>query len=81
MSKAILSWDLNNPDELMDFNACLKAKDMTTVLFELIYNTKKDIMWEAERYNLDAYDAVLLVYKRMHELVEEYNIDIDKLTL
>ena len=81
MSKAILSWDLTDPDELMDFNACLKAKDLAMVLWQFMRNSRKEIEWKVENdIRIDRFDAVDMVYDHMSVILDEYSIDLDKLT-
>lgn len=81
MSKAILSWDLTDPDELMDFNACIKARDLATVLWQFMRNSRKEIEWKVENENrLDRFDSVDIVYDKMSNLLDEYNINLDELT-
>ena len=81
MSKAILSWDLTDPDELMDFNSCLKAKSLAMVLWEFMRNTRKEVEWKVENdVRLDRFDAIDIVYDKMSMLLDEHDIDLDKLT-
>ena len=39
--KAILEFDLNDPDDRMEHLRCVKATDMALVLWEITYNQKK----------------------------------------
>lgn len=80
MSKAILSWDLKDPDELIDFNRCLKAKDMASVLWEFMRNTRKEIEWKIETdARLDKFDAIDIIYDKMNALLDIDNINIDEI--
>lgn len=73
--KAILEFDLDNPEDLKAYNRTNKATDMAIVLFELIYNTNKNILNKEtplERH-------LECVFEEINRLCEEYNIVIDEL--
>ena len=56
-----------------------KSLDMTLALFQITHNTKKSIMYELENKDLKDWEAVDLVFDRIYEILEEYNINIDEL--
>jgi hypothetical protein len=81
--KAILEFNL--PEDNTEYLATVKAMDMVNFIFELIYNSKKQCIHNAEQNNknfdeLDFYDGVDLVYDKIYELLEYHNISIDELT-
>ena len=80
MAKAILEFDLNDPDDNMAHLRCVKSLDMAIVLFQLTSNLKKQIMHEIDHRELKDWEAVHLVFERIHELVNEHGINIDELT-
>ena len=80
MAKAILEFDLNDPDDNMAHLRCVKSLDMALVLFQLTTNLRKQIMYEIEHRELKDWEAVHLVFERIHELVNEHGINIDELT-
>lgn len=84
MAKAILEFDLDEPDDVMAFKRANKALDMTCVLFELQNNFRKKCMRELEAkeefgLKLDAYMGVELVLESLHALLQEYKIDTDEI--
>jgi 3-isopropylmalate dehydratase small subunit len=84
MAKAILEFDLSEPDDRMAFKRANKALDMTLVLFEIQNNFRKKCMRELEAkeefgLKLDAYWGADLVLERLHALLQEYNIDTDEI--
>ena len=79
MAKAIIKYNLSDPDDLMDFKRACKANHMSFALFELLYNTKKGIGYEMEGKEMDKYDALELVFERIHEIMREHNIKIDEI--
>ena len=89
MSKAILKFDLSDPDDHMDFKRVTKANDMAFALFDIFRNTKKGLEWdisakiEEARKNgeeFNAFDALELIYETLHEKLYDNNINIDELT-
>jgi hypothetical protein len=79
MAKAILEYDLNDPDDQMAHLRAVKSLDMALVLWEMAYNVKKRIQSQAETENLDAYDAVDRVFEKLWEELNEHGIKLDDL--
>ena len=84
MAKAILEFDLNDPDDAIAFKRANKALDMACVLFEIQNNFRKKCMRELEAkeefgLKLEAYDGVQLVLENLHTLLQEHNIDTDEI--
>ena len=77
--KAQLNFDLENLDDEMEIKRCLKATDMALVLWELIHNSKKSLEWKMESDTISRYDALDMVFERITELLEEHDINVDKL--
>jgi hypothetical protein len=86
MAKATLTFDLSDSDDVMEHLRCVKSTDMALALWEIIYNSKKSLKHEmsASEFNkdkkeLDAYEAIDLVYKRIYEILDEHDIVVSKL--
>ena len=79
MAKAILEFDLNDPDDIMAHLRAVKSLDITLVLWEMAYNTKKSIHNQIEFDKLDAYDAVNKVFEKFHEEMNDRGINLDEL--
>ena len=84
MAKAILEFNLDDPDDRMAFNRANKALDMTCVLFEIQNNFRKKCMRELDAKEefgpkLSAYTGADLVLENLHALLQEYNIDTDEI--
>jgi len=77
--KAQLNFDLENLDDEMEIKRCLKSTEMALVLWELVHNSKKSLEWKMEADTINRYDALDMVFERISELLEEYDINIDKL--
>ena len=48
MAKGKLEFDLNDFDDRMSFERCVKSTDMVMVLWEILHNTKKSLYWKFE---------------------------------
>jgi hypothetical protein len=88
MSKAILKFDLNDPDDKSEFKRVNKANDMAFALFEITRNTRKGLEYEIESKlehakssgeEFDHYDVLYMVFERISEELGSHNIDIDDL--
>lgn len=77
--KAILEFDLTDPDDRTDHMIAVHANDMLSVLWELLYNSKKDLEWKIESENLNAYDTLDKVYEKLADLLDEHSLNIDSL--
>jgi hypothetical protein len=77
--KAQLHFDLEDTDDEMEIKRCLKSTDMALVLWELVHNSKKSLEWKMEADTINRYDALDMVFERINELLEEYDINVDKL--
>jgi hypothetical protein len=79
MAKATLEFDLNDFDDKMEHLRAIKSTDMASFIFQLVSNTKKSIMFELENKDMKDWEAVNLVFERIHNLLDEYDINIDEL--
>lgn len=88
MSKAILKFDLSDPDDLQDFKRAIKANDMAFALFDIFRNMKKSMEWDIEAKMseakdkdevFDAFDTLDLIYDTMYQKLEDNNININEL--
>jgi hypothetical protein len=79
--KAVLEFDLNDPDDRMAHLRAIKSLDMTIALFEIQANLKKrcERIAESKEGDLDVYDGIELVFQHISELMYENGIIIDDL--
>lgn len=79
--KAVLEFDLNDPDDRMAHLRAIKSLDMTIALFEIQANLKKrcERIAESKEGNLDVYDGIELVFQHISELMYDNGIIIDDL--
>ena len=79
MAKAILEFDLNDPEDKQAHLRAIKALDMAGALWDITHNTKKNLEWDIEDKNLDKYEVVDLVFEKIFSILDEHDIDTDKL--
>jgi hypothetical protein len=80
--KGTLEFNLDDYDDIIKFKRYNKADDMAFALFEFLYNSKKNIEYKIDADNtITPYDVLDLVYKRMYELLDERNVDIDEILI
>jgi hypothetical protein len=71
--KAILKFDLDNPEDKIDHLRCVHSTDMAMFIWELKHNFWRKWKHDETDFNLDNYKDAL------YELMQEYNINIDNL--
>ena len=79
MAKATLEYDLSDPDDVMEHKRAVKSLDMAMALWDIVHNTKKGLEWSMEGKEIDKYDALELVYEKIHEILNNHNIITDEL--
>jgi hypothetical protein len=79
MAKAILEYDLNDPEDAQAHLRAVKSLDMALVLWELVYNTKKGMEYEVEFNKLDAYSIIDKVFEKLHDELRDHGINLDEL--
>jgi hypothetical protein len=79
MAKAILEYDLNDFDDKLAHFRAVKSLDMGLALWDIVHNTKKGLEWAMEGKELDKYDALEMVFEKIHEILQEHNIDTEEL--
>ena len=77
--KAILEFNL--PDDQMEFNRANQSLDMACALFDILQLRKSiERKFESmEDKTLTAYDGIYSMARGIAEILEEHNINIDKL--
>lgn len=77
--KGILEFNLDEQSDIQAHKRAVKSTDMACFIFQLICNEKKSLMNELENKDLKDWEAVNLVFERIHELLDEHGINIDEL--
>lgn len=79
--KAMLEFDLNNPEEKKAHMRAIKSLDMALVLFEITANLRKkcESICDGLEADSDKYDGVYVAFEQINSLLQESNINIDEL--
>jgi hypothetical protein len=77
--KAILEFNL--PEDNAEYLATVKALDMANFIFELVYNTKKGLVYTLNDSitSEHKHQGIEMVFEKIHELLKHHNITIDEL--
>ena len=76
--KATLEFDLDDFDDRMAHLRCTKSLDMAMSLWQIVYNTKKGILYGLEGKELKDWEAVELVFDNIHDILREHNVVVDE---
>ena len=79
MAQAQLIFNLDDPYDQQAHLRAVKSVDMASFIFQLISNERKSLMYKIEDKNMKDWETVNLVFDRIHELLDEYGINIDEL--
>jgi hypothetical protein len=79
MAKATLTFDLTDPDDVMEHKRAVKSLDMAMALWDIVHNTKKGLEWSMEGKEMDKYDTLEMVYEKIYEILDNHNINTDEL--
>jgi hypothetical protein len=79
MAKATLEYNLSDPEDAMAHLRAIKSLDMAMALWDIVHNTKKGLEWSMEGKEIDKYDALELVFEKIHEILNDHNIRTDEL--
>lgn len=77
--KAIIKYDLSDPDDRVDHMIAVHANDMCSVLWEFLFNSKKEFEWKIDDKNMTADETLDMIYEKLADLLNEHSLDIDKL--
>ena len=79
MAKAILEYNINDPDDLMAHKRAIKSDDMAFAIWDIVHNIKKKLEWSLEEKEFDKYETLELVFENIHEVLNDHNVDIEDL--
>lgn len=78
--KATLEFNLDDLDDSHSYYQTNRASDMASALWEIMYNTKKKLESELEEgLKLSAYDMLNKTYEEFYNVLQEWDLNIDKL--
>jgi hypothetical protein len=79
MSKATLTFDLNECDDRVEFNRITKARDMAMLLWEIDMNGYRKFTKYNERQEEAYQEGIEEVFEYFRALLSHHEIDIEQL--
>jgi hypothetical protein len=79
MSKATLTFDLNDSDDRMDFERMMKARDMAMLLWEIEMNGYRKFTKYNDRQEGAYQEGIEEVFEYFRALLSHHEIDIEQL--
>jgi hypothetical protein len=81
MSKATLTFDLDDRDDRMEFERMMKARDMAMALWELDMNGYRKFTKYNDRQEGAYQEGIEEVFEYIRELLKEHQIDVEQLII
>ena len=78
MAKAILEFDLNEPDDVTAHKRVIKALDMAIVLWDMDQYLRSQIKYN-DNLTSEAYDVLEKTREQLREFMNQHNVDLDEL--
>jgi len=79
VSKATLTFDLNDGDDRLEFERMMKSKDMALMLWELDMNGYRKFTKYNDRQEEAYQEGIEEVFEYIRELLKEHQIDVEDL--
>jgi hypothetical protein len=78
MAKAILEFNLADPDDATDYIRANKALDMAIALWDIDQYLRAETKYN-EELTQDAYDALVTAREKFYQILNERNINMDEI--
>jgi len=79
VSKATLTFDLDDRDDRIEFERMMKARDMAMLLWELHMNGYRKFTKYNDRQEGAYQEGIEEVFEYIRELLKEHQIDVEQL--
>ena len=77
--KAILEFDLNEPEDVTAHKRAVKALDLALVIWDMDQYLRAQTKYAPDDMSQEVYDAFQNVRDKLHEIKDDYNVSIDEL--
>ena len=81
MSKANLTFDLDDRDDRIEFERMMKARDMALMLWELDMNGYRKFTKYNDRQEAAYQEGIEEVFEYIRGLLKEHQIDVEQLII
>ena len=78
MAKAILEFDLNEPDDVQAHKRAVKALDMAMALWDMDEYLRQQLKYN-DKITGEVYDALDKAREQLRGFMNEHNVDLDEL--
>lgn len=85
MAKAKLEFDLDNIDDESEFYRVTNARNMAVALWEISHRLRRECEGEIQQKHDrgekegSMYEGMDMVMEKIHEILMDYNLDVDRL--
>jgi len=79
MAKAILEFDLNEPDDVTSHKRCVQSLEMAISLHEISEHLRAITKYAPDSMSQETYDELIKVREQFWEILRDNNISIDEL--
>lgn len=79
MAKAILEFDLDEPEDRLEHLRAIKSRDLASAIWEITHNTKKGLEWSLDGKEMNKYDVLDMVFEKIYEILDDNDVKIDEL--
>jgi len=79
MAKAILEFDLSNPDDVTDYKRVNQALDMAIALWDIDQYLRAQTKYAPDSMPQEAYDALSEAREKFYQILNERNINMDEI--
>ena len=79
MAKVKIIFDLNDPDDIMTHRRFMQSTDMALALWGFKNKLWRMLKHVPDTMSDDEYKAIQNIQKEFFEVLEEYNLNLDKL--
>jgi hypothetical protein len=79
MAKVKVIFDLNDPDDIMTHRRFMQSTDMALALWSFKNSLWRMLKHVPDTMSDDEYKAIQNIQKEFLEVLEEYNLNLDKL--
>jgi hypothetical protein len=77
--KAILEFDLNEPDDMIEHKRCIKAIDVCLAIWDMDQYLRTKTKYESNDMTEEEYNAYESMRDKLREILEERSISFDEL--
>ena len=77
--KAILEFDLDNPDDKISHLRCVKSFEMMSTIWEMDQHLRSLTKYAPDTTSQETYDELVKVRERLHEIMNDNGISFEGL--